>query len=76
MKRIVNEEQSQREILAAYQICPAMVEGSCAQVVEPASEPRAIEVRRFSGVNGVKREYFVQYRILIRVVPPKLFGPL
>ena len=56
MKRIVHEEQSQREILAAYQICPAMVEGSCAQVVEPASEPRAIEVRRFSGVNGSEKE--------------------
>ena len=56
MKRIVHEEQSQREILAAYQICPAMVEGSCAQVVEPASEPRAIEVRRFFLRYGKKSE--------------------
>lgn len=39
MKRIVHKEQSQRGI--------HVVEGFCAQVMEPASEPRTIEVRRF-----------------------------
>ena len=39
MKRIVHKEQSQRGI--------QKVEGFCAQIMEPASEPRAIEVRRF-----------------------------
>lgn len=39
MKRIVHKEQSQRGI--------HLVEGFCARIMEPASEPRAIEVRRF-----------------------------
>ena len=60
LKRIVHEELSQRETPVAYQICPNVVEGSCAQIMEPASELRAIEVRRFSGVNGDKSEYFGQ----------------
>lgn len=38
MKRIVHEEQSQREI--------RMVEGSCAGIMEPALEPHANEVWR------------------------------
>lgn len=44
MKRIVHKEQSQRGI--------HLVEGFCARIMEPASEPRAIEVRRFSCVIG------------------------
>ena len=44
MKRIVHKEQSQRGI--------HVVEGFCAQVMEPASELRTIEVRRFSCVIG------------------------
>lgn len=51
MKRIVHKEQSQRGIYT--------VKGSCAQVMEPASEPRTIEVRRFSCVIG-KRASTVQ----------------
>ena len=39
MKRIVHKEQSQRGI--------HLVEGFCARIMEPASEPRAIEVRCF-----------------------------
>ena len=39
MKRIVHKEQSQRGI--------QRVEGFCARIMEPASELRAIEVRRF-----------------------------
>ena len=44
MKRIVHKEQSQRGI--------HLVEGFCARIMEPASELRAIEVRRFSCVIG------------------------
>ena len=39
MKRIVHKEQSQRGI--------HLVEGFCARVMEPASDLRTIEVRRF-----------------------------
>ena len=52
MKRIVHKEQSQRGI--------HVVEGFCAQVMEPASEPRTIEVRRRSCVNG-RRESIGKY---------------
>ena len=44
MKRIVHKEQSQRGI--------HLVEGFCARIMEPASELRTIEVRRFSCVIG------------------------
>ena len=48
MKRIVHKEQSQRRVPEEQLVgCETVVEGFCAQVMEPASEPRAIEVRRF-----------------------------
>ena len=52
MKRIVHKEQSQRGIY--------WVEGFCARIMEPASEPRAIEVRRFFLRYRKKSEQCVQ----------------
>ena len=51
MKRIVHKEQSQRGI--------HLVEGFCARIMEPALEPRAIEVRRFFLRYGKKSEQCV-----------------
>ena len=51
-----------------------MVRGSCARIMEPASELRANEVRRNSALK--KKERSVRVRALsIRVVPPESFGP-
>ena len=49
MKRIVHEEQSQREIQADRQWCEDFVRKSW----KPASELRTIEVRRLSYVIGI-----------------------
>ena len=54
MKRIVHKEQSQRGI--------HVVEGFCAQVMEPASEPRAIEVRRISALKKMSTCLQVEIR--------------
>ncbi|MFR5226110.1 MAG: hypothetical protein ACLTFM_03900 [Blautia wexlerae] len=53
MKRIVHKEQSQRRVPEEQLFgCETVVEGFCARIMEPASELRTIEVRRFSCVIG------------------------
>ena len=57
--------------------CETVVEGFCAGIMEPASELRTIEVRRFPALSEEERAMCRHLgTVLIRVVPPKPFGPL
>ena len=79
MKRIVHEEQSQREIQAGRQWCEDFVRESWNR------PPSSVQLKygvcptlpgRLSGQQEMRMRNYGVDLLLIRVVPPKPFGPL